>query len=187
MDSKKKTIIGIIGGVGSGKDTVADYISQKLAIPSFQISQPLKDLAKEKNIEPTRENLVKIGSDLVREKGPDFLAQLAIDKIDSEKGIITGIRVLDIIEYLRNNSNLILLAVIANPKVRFERSVIRNKLGEADTIEEFIENERKENSAPNVQRLFECLELADYSITNEDDIETLFKKVDEFLMAKSLL
>ena len=182
-----KTIIGIIGTIGSGKDTVAEYISNKLSIPTFQISQPLKDIAKEREIEPTRENLIKIGSDLVKEKGAGFLAELCIQKLQNEKGIVTGIRVLEVVDYFRKNSNLILLAIEAEPEIRFQRIVDRNKFGEAENFEEFIENERKENSPPNAQRLFECLKLADYSIDNNENQEKLFIKVDEFLKHYSLL
>lgn len=177
----KKKIIGIIGPVGSGKDTVAEYISKKLNINSFQISQPLKDIAKEKSIEPTRENLIRIGSDLVKEKGPAYLAELCLEKISGNSGIITGIRVLEIIDYLRENSDFVLLSIDADVEIRFKRSAERGKLGEAETLEEFIKKEELENSPPNVQRLLECMKLADYSITNEDSLEDLFKEVDKFL------
>ncbi|KKS43736.1 hypothetical protein A3I25_00905 [Candidatus Nomurabacteria bacterium RIFCSPLOWO2_02_FULL_42_17] len=181
-----KTIIGIIGTVGSGKDTVAEYISNKLTISTFQISQPLKDIAKERGIKPTRENLIKIGSDLVKENGAGFLVKLLVDKIPEDLIIITGIRVTEVIDYIRKNYNLILLAITAEPKIRFKRCILRNKLGEAKTLTEFIENEQKENSPPNTQRLFECLNLANYSISNNDDLKILFQKVDEFLRLKKL-
>jgi len=181
MEKEKKTILGIIGTVGSGKDTASDYISKKLSISVFQISQPLKDLAKEKNIEPTRENLIQIGSDLVKQNGPDFLAKLVLDKVIGEKGIVTGIRVVEIIEYMRKNSNFILLGIESEIQTRFERSIIRNKLGEATTLEQFDLNEQKENSAPNAQRLFECLKMADYSIENNGSLEEFYQKCDLFL------
>lgn len=181
-----KTIIGIVGTIGSGKDTVGEYISKKLAIPSLQISQPLKDIAKERGVEPTRENIIQIGSQLVKENGAGFLLKLLIDKVQKDLMIVTGIRVVEVIEYARENYNLILLAITAEPEIRFKRCVERNKLGEAKTLEEFIENEQKENSPPNAQRLFECLTLADYTISNNDDTDTLFKEVDEFLKAENL-
>ncbi|MBP6912136.1 MAG: AAA family ATPase [Candidatus Pacebacteria bacterium] len=177
----KKTIIGIIGTVGSGKDTAAEYISKKINIPTFQISQPLKDIAKNKNIKATRENLIEIGSNLVKEKGPAFLAELCLVKISEDRGIITGIRMLDIIDYFKKHTNFILLSIFADSDLRFRRSIERNKLGEAKTIEEFIKNEEKENSAPNAQRLFECLNLADYVIKNNSDIEDFRKEIDLFL------
>ena len=159
-----KTIIGIIGTIGSGKDTVAEYISKKFSIPSLQISQPLKEIAKERGIEPTRENLIKIGSDLVQENGAGFLVKLLINKIPENLIIITGIRITEVINYIRKNYNLTLLNITAEPKIRFQRCILRNKAGEAKTLAEFIENEQKENSAPNAQPLFECIKLSDFTI-----------------------
>lgn len=181
-----KTIIGIIGTIGAGKDTVAEYISGKLSIPSYQISQPLKDIAQERGIEPIRENLIQIGSDLVKEKGAGFLAELCLEKIPGDVGIVTGIRVLEVIDYFRKNSNFILLAIQADSEIRFKRSKDRNKAGEAETLESFVENEKRENSPPNAQRLFECLELADYTINNNGSSDELFAHADEFLKNNSL-
>ncbi|MES2930692.1 MAG: AAA family ATPase [Patescibacteria group bacterium] len=187
MPSGKKTIIGIIGTIGSGKDTAALYISERLQIPTFQISQVLKDIAKERGIEPIRENLIALGSDLVKEKGSGFLSELALDRIEGDKGIITGIRVPDVIEYFKYNSHFILLTTEADPEIRFQRSTARNKLGEAGSLEEFLENEKRENSPPNAQRLFECLEQADYTISNNSDLASFHEKIDLFLEKNKLL
>ena len=184
---EKKTIIGIVGGIGSGKDTVADYISEKLKIPAFQISQPLKDLASEKGIEPNRENLIKLGSEVFRDRGPSFFVETLVKKVPDNLLIISGTRIPSVVEYMRDNYNLMLLAVTADPQIRFERSVLRDKLGEATKFAQFIEREKRENSAPNAQRLFECIELADYYVENNDSLEVLHNKVDEFLKDKSLI
>lgn len=181
IQNNKKTILGVIGTIGAGKDTAAEHISKKLNIQVFQISQPLKDIAKERGIEPKRENLIRIGSDLVKEKGPAFLAELSFKKIDSNLGIITGIRVLEIIDWFRENTNFILLSISADPKIRFKRSIERGKLGEAETLEGFIINEQKENSPPNSQRLFECMKFADYTIENDGDLDSFYTKIDKFL------
>ena len=83
-------------------------------------------------------------------------------------------------------NNLILLAITSETKIRFQRCVVRNKLGEAKTLTEFIENEKKENSAPNTERLFECMKVADYTISNDVDLKTFTAKIDEFLELKGL-
>ena len=181
-----KTILSIIGAIGSGKDTAAKYLSEKLSIPAFEISKPIKDFVIGQGLEPTRENLTVLGSKLVKENGPEFLPKALIDKTSQDLIIITGIRVPKIIKYLRENHNLILLAITAEPEVRFQRSIVRNKLGEAKTFEEFIKNEKVENSPPNAQRLFECMKLADYTISNDADLETFFRKIDDFLKLKKL-
>ena len=76
-----KTIICIIGPIGSGKDAAAEHIASKLSIPTFQISQVLKDFAKEWGLEPTRENLIKVGNKLAEENGQGFTVKVLMDKI----------------------------------------------------------------------------------------------------------
>ncbi|MBI5733715.1 MAG: AAA family ATPase [Candidatus Kerfeldbacteria bacterium] len=180
-----KTIIGIIGGIGSGKDTVADYIARKLTMSAYQISQPVKDIAKTKGLEPTRDNLVELGTKIAQEKGADFIIKVLLERIN-HKAIITGLRQLPQIEYLRKNTKLILIAIEAEPRIRFNRATARNKPDEAKTIEEFINNEQSENSGQHIQRLFDCMKLADYTIENNADLESLFKKIDYLLKQEKL-
>jgi dephospho-CoA kinase len=181
-----KKIICIVGTIGSGKDVAAEYISKKLGISVFQASQPLRDIAKERGIEPIRWNLIKLGNEILKEKGPQAFVERLIGEKSENLVIITGVRIPSILDYIQKNYNLILLAVDADAELRFNRSIARGKLGEAKTLEEFLENEQKENSAPNMQRLFECMKLADYTIYNNTDLKTFFEKIDEFLKLKEL-
>jgi len=178
-----RKIIGIIGTIGAGKDFAAEYIAKKFGLPILQISQPVRDIAKEKNIEPTRLNLVELGSRIAEEKGDDYLVKFLL-QTNNVDAIITGMRQLGQIECLKKEVNLTLIAIDADPVIRFERTKTRGKAGEASNVEEFIEWERKENSAPHVQRLFECLKLADYKIENNGTREELYKKIDRILVKR---
>jgi dephospho-CoA kinase len=175
-----KNIIGVIGTIGSGKDVVAEYISEKLKIPHYQISSPIKEIALSRGYTIDRPTLIRLGTELAKEKGEDYLAVFLLNKIETT-GIISGMRQLKQIDYLKNNSNLTLLSVDSHPKVRFDRAKSRGKLGEAITLEEFIQLEKEENSAPNVQRLFECMAHADYKIDNDSTLEDLYQQVDTIL------
>lgn len=179
-----KKVIGIIGPIGVGKDTCAEYIAKKTGAGHFQISQPIKDIALSKGLSTTRETLIEIGRTISQEKGPTYLAEYILDQINSI-GIITGMRMLEQIDFLRKNSDFFLISIDADPKTRFERVKDRGKLGEADSLEEFIERERLENSGT-VQRLFECMKLADYSIMNNGTIKDLSSSIDEILEKQGL-
>jgi len=181
MNSVRKTVIGIIGPIGSGKDTAAEYVAEKLHVSYFQISAPLKDIVRERGLEPTRENLVTLGRATAREFGAEYLAKILLSKI-KDVGVISGMRQLAQIDYLRNNARLILVAVDAEPRIRFQRSKGRGKLGEATTLKSFVEKERAENSAPHVQRLFECMKLADELVANDLDVRSFYRKLDEMLV-----
>lgn len=172
-----KKVIGVIGTIGAGKDTAGDYLSKKLDIPSFQISSPLKRLLAESNQEPSRENLIALGTKLAVEKGEGYLAEYIIAHGPNSM-IITGMRQLGQIYFLKSSTQLKLISIDASPEVRFQRVKQNGKIGEADTLEEFIEREIAENSHPNAQRLFECMDLADYQIINEGSLKELYSQLD---------
>lgn len=186
IQTDSKTVIGIVGPTGSGKDTVADYIGKKLNAPTFQMSQVIKEIAQERGLEPIRDNLVKLGNEISREKGHDYLAQVILSRIE-KVGVVTGIRRLAVSKYFRDHSHFVLIAVEADPAIRFERVKARNKLGEAKTLPEFIETEIKQNSPPNDQRLFECIAEADYHVENNRALALVFEKIDKILTGEVLM
>lgn len=180
------SIIGIMGGIGSGKDIAAEYIAEKLSIPRYEISQPLKDIARERKIDATRGNLVELGTQIAKERGADFLIKSLLRKV-SGTAIVTGMRQLPQINYLRQHVKLILIAIEAEPTIRFHRAQAREKQGEATTVEKFIQREQAENSGDHAQRLFECMKLADYHIENNLALELLFRAIDTVLKQEQLL
>ena len=173
----KKEIIGIVGTIASGKDKAGDYISEKLNIPSFQISSPLKQICEQNGIEPTRDNLIKLGTKLASERGDGYLAEYILGQIETA-GVITGMRQLGQIALLKSKANLTIVSIDADPSIRFERARENGKIGEAQSIEEFVAREAAENSPPNVQRLFQVIQLADFHIDNNASIEELYAKID---------
>lgn len=175
-----KEVIGIIGTIGAGKDTAGDYIAKKLGIPSFQISMPLKQLCADTGVEPTRENLIALGTRLAAEQGDGYLAEYILEHMP-RAAVITGMRQLGQIAALRASSNLRLIAIDADPQLRFARVMRENKPGEAATLDEFTRREQAENNPPNAQRLFACMKLADYHLTNDGSFDDLYDALDQTL------
>ena len=65
-------------------------------------------------------------------------------------------------------------------EMRFKRAVARNRPGDPETLEEFVEKEKKENIASSInQQLENCLRLADILIINDSTLEDFYKKIDE--------
>ena len=173
-----KEAIGIVGTIAAGKDTAGDHLSSTLDIPSFQISATLKDICAESGIEPTRDNLIALGTKLAAEHGDGFLVEHILERMP-DRAIITGMRQLGQIALLESQSNLTLLSIDADPLVRFERARNNGKLGEATTVEAFVAREQQENSPPNAQRLFEVMKRADYHVTNNQSLEDLYAGLDD--------
>ena len=122
--------------------------------------------------------MIKLGTELANEHGDGFLAQYIVAQAP-DKFVITGMRQLGQIEYLRANTDFTLIAVDAAPAIRFGRAQSDQKLGEADSLDEFIKREQAENSAPNKQRLFECMKLADVTLLNEGSVTDFYLQLDE--------
>lgn len=184
MDKRKK-IIGIVGTVASGKDAAAEYLAKKENMPLFQISRYLKDLAASLGLPETRGNLNFLGKKIAAEKGHAYLAEVLLPKI-ADRGIITGMRQPPQIHYLRNNADFFLLAVDAAPEVRFRRARKRGRPGEGKTLEEFVANEEVEN-ASDVQRLTDCMNLADRTIMNNGSLENFYGAIDEAMESSGFL
>jgi len=86
-----KEVIGIIGTIAAGKDTAGNHISDVLHIPSFQISSPLKEIGAENGVEPTRDNLIALGTHLPVEHGDGYLAEYILERM-LDRAVITGMR-----------------------------------------------------------------------------------------------
>lgn len=175
-----KQAVGIVGPIRAGKDTAGEYLANILKIPVLQISSTIKMICAERNLETTRDNLIKLGNELAREHGDGFLAEYLVAN-SPKKFVITGMRQLGQIQFLQENTDFILIAVDAKPEIRFVRAQDKLKQGEAVTIEEFIKKEQAENSPPNKQRLFECMKLADHTIKNEKSLDDLYSQLDKII------
>ena len=181
-----KKIIGFIGPICSGKDTAGDYVSNLLNIKHLQISSPLIEEAKEMKIPLTRKDITKFGTALAKVKGEDYLARILLEKIE-KIGVISGMRQLKQIHYLRDNSDLLLISVDCPVEIRFKRAKDRNKIVEAIKLQDFIKDELEENSGENIQRVFECMKLADYKIKNDSNLESLHEQINNILRHNDLI
>ena len=132
-------IIGLTGANASGKGEAAEYLKSK-GFVYHSLSDTLREEAKVKGIEPSRENLIILGNKLRREKGPSILAELAIKKIkDKRNYIIDSIRSPFEIKALRQLKGFALIGIDAPVETRFNRILSRNRAGDPGTLEDFIE------------------------------------------------
>ena len=71
----------------------------------------------------------------------------------------------------------------ADQKLRFERAIARKSASDFVTFEKFQEQERleSENSDPNKQNINACIEMADFVVNNDWNIEELHKQLDEII------
>jgi dephospho-CoA kinase len=177
-------IIGLTGSYCSGKDTVAEYISQRHGYIHFSLSDLIRELMQKNAIELTRENLIVFGTNLRKENGNGILAKKVLDKIDLHgKYCVTSIRHPEEVYELRRSKDFVLVNVDAPREVRFERMQRRQRFGDPQTLEKFIDLEKKESQSecPG-QQLIKTARLADITFINDsNDICTLKVTIDELL------
>ena len=179
-------IIGLTGRNASGKGTVASFL-MKSSFVYHSLSDTLRDELKNRDLEESRENLIKIGNNLRDEGGPGILADLMVPNLNSlENHIVDSIRNPIEVNSLRReypNHKFILIAVDATPETRYERLKQRNRFGDSSSWEQFLAQEKLEESStdPNKQQLLSTIKKADFYIDNSGTILELENSIAEII------
>jgi len=139
---------------------------------------------KQANIEPTRENLIVFGTNLRQEHGNGVLAKSVIAKFEQNKNYcITSIRHSEEVKTLKELKNFVLINVDAPQSIRFERMQQRKRPGDPETLEKFIELEKKESqSSGSGQQVALCSKMADITFINDtNNLNQLYSNIDNLL------
>lgn len=172
--------IGITGLIGSGKDTVANYIGKKYGFFVLSMGDITRDIVRELGLPMNRESQQYVGVNYKQEINDRMMKILKSHK----RSVIIGIR--KYIDY-ENPKRLLgkrfyLIFVKAGQKTRFERLKKRSSERDAKTFGEFLKQDRKEKEIFEFDRIFPKV---DFVIENNGTVEELERKIDR-LMAKIL-
>ena len=168
-------MIGIIGEIAAGKDTAAAVFSERLGMPVFELSKILKDIATERDLPNTRPTQIEISEELAEKFGSQILAELFCKQLRTPT-IVTGMRQVGQLKYLRENTNFFLIAISATPEIRYERSQKRAKHSDVISYEEFIQI-RKRDTGSKLQNFTDCLAMADIVIENNNSYEEFIRNL----------
>ena len=174
-----KLIICIAGMPGSGKSIIAKAATD-LKLPVVNMGDVVREetLKRYGVIKP--DLMRKVSTDLRREFGNKVIAVRTLERI---KGIsdpiivVDGIRSLDEIDVFKSYGNVIIIAIHASPKTRFERIRRRGRPGDPDNWDDFCRRDLVELSFG----IGNVIALADYMIVNEGSIEDAYKSAREIL------
>ncbi|HLC43562.1 MAG TPA: dephospho-CoA kinase [Patescibacteria group bacterium] len=175
-------IIGIVGSIASGKDTVADYLKTK-NFKAISLSDILRKIMREEGQEMTTANMTEFGNNLRNEKGHGFLAEKAVKEIKSgDDVVITSIRQVGEIEFLRNQSEFTLIRLDAPTEIRLKRLIERNREGDIKNMAELQEIEAKQaDGTGGGMNMTKCFTMADKEIINDGTFEDLNTKIDKLI------
>jgi dephospho-CoA kinase len=179
-----KLIVCLTGMPGAGKSTIAEGLKPK-GYDVINMGNAVREEAKKRNLESTRDNLGKLMLDLREKNGPGAVAELIKSQIDSSTAdviLIDGVRSNDEIEVLRKFGTVKLLAIHASTDTRFDFLQKRGRSDDPQTKEHFKERDNRELGVG----ISNSIALSDYAISNTgltkyELIETAFKIIQSWI------
>jgi len=159
-----KLIVCLTGMPGAGKSTIAEGLKSK-GYEIINMGNAVREEAKKRNLESTRENLGKLMLELREKNGPGAIAELVKPQIESSAAdviLIDGVRSNDEIQILKKFGLVKLLAVHASTDTRFDFLQKRGRSDDPQTKEHFDERDNRELGVG----ISNSIALSDYAISN---------------------
>ena len=178
-------IIGITGTLGSGKGTIVKYLVKKKGFTHYSVREYLLKEIKKRGLPENRDSMVIVANELRKNNSPSYITDQLFEQALKQNSnvIIESIRTPGEAESLRTKGEFYLLAVDADPKIRFNRIKLRNSETDQIDFDTFIANEKREMTAtdPNKQNLKKCREMADFVFMNDGSREDLNQAIENVL------
>lgn len=178
-------IVGITGTLGAGKGTIVDYLIKTRGFRHFSAREFITREITHRKLPLNRDTLTSVANDLRRQHSPSYIIdQLFIEALETgNNSVIESIRTQGEVESLRRNKQFVLLAVDADAKLRYDRIKLRKSATDHIDYETFVENENREmnNQDPNMQNLAKCIQMADFVLNNDGDLNSLYQQLEQIL------
>jgi dephospho-CoA kinase len=178
-------IVGITGTLGAGKGTVVEYLEEEKNFAHFSVRDYLVREMERRGLANNRDNMVTTANDLREKNSPSFIIEELYKEAKAlgKNAVIESIRTPGEVEFLKNQGHFILLAVDADPEIRYQRIRMRKSTTDDVDYQTFLSNEAREftSTDPNKQNLKKCIEMADLVITNNGSMADLFHKLEDSL------
>jgi dephospho-CoA kinase len=178
-------ILGITGTLGAGKGTVVNFLVSGKGFIHFSVRQFLLEEIRRRKLPENRDSMVTVANSLRRENSPSYIVDVLYQKAAAlqTNSIIESIRTPGEVISLRAKARFFLIAVDADPTLRYERIRKRNSETDRISFDTFIENEKREMEAtdPDMQNIQRCMEMADFSLQNNGSVEELHRDMELIL------
>jgi len=137
-------ILGITGTNGAGKGTVVEYLV-KNGFKHFSAREFITKEVLKRNMPVNRDNTSLVGNDLRRIHNPAYVIEQLFEEATQQKSnaVIESVRTTGEAEFLKSKG-VLLWAVDADRRIRFERNVLRGTELDKITFEKFCEQEDRQ-------------------------------------------
>jgi len=178
-------IIGITGTLGAGKGTIVDYLVKKHGFVHYSARTFIIEEVKKRGLPINRDTITEVANDIRRTHGPGYIIQALYEQAAAagKDAVIESIRTPGEVEALRAKGHFSLLAVDADPKVRYERILGRASETDHVSYEKFLSDEAREMESddPIKQNIRAVMKEADHVISNTETPEELCSHVENIL------
>lgn len=179
-------IVGITGFYRAGKGVVAEYFVSQKGFKHYSVSGYITEFLEKEGVKvDSREILIKTGNEIRASLGGDFIVKELVQKarLEGKDAIIESIRCPKEAEFIKSQKDSCLIAVDAEPAVRYHRAIAVSGIKDKVTFEEFVASEQREyySNDPNAQNIGRCIEMADFKILNNSTLESLHQQIGEII------
>ena len=181
-----KLVLGVVGEMGSGKGTFAEYVKKKYGGDSFSFSHILRRLLDIVQLEKNRKNLQKISTVLRNNFGEDLLAKticLEVGRSKKKWVVVDGVRRLEDIKYLKKTKGFRLVYLEADIHKRFVRIIGRKD--KADDGKKKFVTFKKDHLAETELQIKKLKRHADFILNNDGTKKEFFEKIDKIFPPKA--
>jgi len=177
-------IIGITGTDGSGKGTVVDYLKTK-GFTHYSSRDFIVAEIESQGLEVTRNQMRLTANELRAKHGDDFVIRQAFEKAQKEGEkdvVIESVRARAEANFLQQHGG-ILLAVDAEPEIRYARVQERRSASDQVSYEEFLAHEELEKNDPDPHGMQKekVIQMADHTLTNNGTLPELHMQIGAVL------
>ncbi len=178
-------IIGITGTLGAGKGTIVEYLVNNKGFKHFSVRQFLIEEIKRKWLPINRDSMTEVANKLRANHSPSYIIEQLYKTAITQGGdaIIESIRTPGEVEFLKKQGKFLLIAVDADPRIRYERITLRASETDNISFDTFMDNEKREFTSldPNKQNLGKCIQLADVVLNNNGTMDDLNLQLEKNL------
>jgi dephospho-CoA kinase len=175
-----KVVVGIAGMPGAGKGVFRRTV-QRMGYPVVTMGNVVREEVKQRNLEPTPQNMGNVMLDLRELDGPAAIAKRCIPKLQNTTGrivVIDGIRSLvEVEEFKKHCPHFILVALHASPRTRYKRLFRRKRSDDPPDWKTFMQRDMRELGIG----MGSVISVADYMIVNEGSIFQLKQRIKRFM------